>query len=286
MDVAEDVEVAAEAHQRELIQPAAMLFAVQRVFGDKVREQTMRAYGRLIDAHLLTTGVLAAALLRVNGKITPITPTSEERNSLFASFVIGIEACESAIAEGRYLQALALLRQEMETLAQLKHVSAGTRNEKLSPNLAVLENSLGRRGSNAVRHEASNSRIVSLSIGPMRCKPAAVPWIAAERRLRYLPASIFSRSSQAKILKHFSARLICHTPGGDSPRRVKNWMSKNRSSNLVDRLHETNRIGLLEFRPTDLILRSPLLRRLEGWPRVPAVPPSFETRAEEARSSG
>jgi hypothetical protein len=86
-----------------------MLFALQRVFGDKVREQTMKAYGRLVDAHLLTTGVLAAALLRVNGKITPITPTSEERNALFASFVIGIEACESAIAEGRYLQALALL---------------------------------------------------------------------------------------------------------------------------------------------------------------------------------
>jgi hypothetical protein len=32
----------------------------------------------------------------------------------------------------------------METLAQLKAVSAGTRNEKRSPNVAVLENSLAR----------------------------------------------------------------------------------------------------------------------------------------------
>jgi hypothetical protein len=36
MDMADDIEVAVEAHQRELIEPAAMLFAVQRVFGDKV----------------------------------------------------------------------------------------------------------------------------------------------------------------------------------------------------------------------------------------------------------
>ncbi len=120
-----------------------MLFAVQRVYGDKVREQTMRAYGQLVDAHLLITGVLAVALLRVNGKITPITPTSEQHNALFASFVIGIETCESAIVEGRYLQASALLRQEMETLARIKEVSAGKENEK-TPNVRVLENSLGR----------------------------------------------------------------------------------------------------------------------------------------------
>jgi hypothetical protein len=30
----------------------------------------------------------------------------------------------------------------------------------------------------------------------------------------------------------------------------------------------------------------PLVRRLEGWPRVHALRPSFETRAREARSSG
>ena len=141
MDKANDIESTVDAHKRELIEPAAVLFAVQRVYGDKVREQTMKAYSRLVDVHLLTMGVLAAALLRVNGKITPITATSERRNALFASFVIGIEACESAIAEGRYLQASALLRQEMETLAQIKEVSTGKKNKK-TPNVGVLEKSL------------------------------------------------------------------------------------------------------------------------------------------------
>jgi hypothetical protein len=139
-----DIEADVEAHKRELTTPAATLFGVQRFYGQQVREQTMKAYGRLVDAHLLIMGVLSSALLRVNGKIIPIPPTGEERNALFASFIIGIDICEIAIAEGRYLQALALLRQEMETVAQLKVVRAGKRNEKRPPNIGVLEKSIAR----------------------------------------------------------------------------------------------------------------------------------------------
>jgi len=138
----EDIEAAVEAHQSELIESAAALYAVQKIYGGKVREQSKAAYRRLVDAHLLIMGVLATGLLRSNGKIAPITDTSEERNALFASYVIGMDACERAIEEGRYLQAHALLRQEMETLAQLKAVTAGKRNENRSPNVAVLEKSL------------------------------------------------------------------------------------------------------------------------------------------------
>lgn len=140
----DDIAVVIESYQRELIKPAVTLFAEQRVCGAKVREQTMKAYGRLVDAHMLITGVLAAALLRVNGKISPITPTSGELDALFASFIIGIDLCEHTIAEGRYLQAGALLRQEMETLAQLKAVRVGKRNETKSPNVAVLNESIRR----------------------------------------------------------------------------------------------------------------------------------------------
>lgn len=140
----DDFEAAVDVQQRELIESAATLYAAQKVYGDEVREQSKAAYRRLVDAHLLITGVLATGLLRTNGKITPITDTSEERNALFASYVIGMDLCERAIEEGRYLQAHALLRQEMETLAQLKAVTAGKRNENRSPNVAVLEKSLAR----------------------------------------------------------------------------------------------------------------------------------------------
>jgi len=136
-----DIEAAVAAARRELIEPRATLFAIQRSSGKNVRDQTLRAYGRLVDAHILITGLLAAALLRINGKVVPINPTLQECDALFASFVIGIKVCEYAIAEGRYLQALALLRQEMETVARIKTIRAGRRNGKQCANMAVLGNS-------------------------------------------------------------------------------------------------------------------------------------------------
>lgn len=184
----DDFEAAVEVHQRELIESAATLYAVQKIYGDKVREQSKAAYRRLVDAHLLITGVLATGLLRINGKITPITDTSEERNALFASYVIGMVACERAIEEGRYLQAHALLRQEMETLAQLQAVTAGKRNENRSPNIAVLEKSLARlyNGLSAAAH-VSKHQIVR----------AATEWEVSGENLpgptsgtRYFPAFV------------------------------------------------------------------------------------------------
>lgn len=138
------METTVEDHRRELIESAATLYSAQKVYGENVREQSKVAYRGLLDAHLLITGVLAAGLLRINGKITPITATSEERNALFGSYVIGMGICERAIEEGRYLQGHALLRQEMEIVAQLKAVAAGRRRPKGSPNLRALEQSLAR----------------------------------------------------------------------------------------------------------------------------------------------
>lgn len=137
-----DVEADLEAATRALIDPAATLYGVLKYYGDKVRQETKDAYGRLVNAHLLIAGVLGAALLRINGKIVPATPGSREGNALRAAFIIGMGLCEDAIEQGRYLQAHALLRQEMETIAQLKAVRAGARREQGSPNVGVLEKSL------------------------------------------------------------------------------------------------------------------------------------------------
>lgn len=140
----DDLKDAVEAQKRDLREAAGMLYAVQKRYGGKVRERSKRAYGRMLDAHLLTAGVLGSALMRIHGKIVPVTKVGEERDALFASFVIGMVVCESAIEEGRYLQAHALLRQEMETLAQLVAVRDGLRNEEGAPNVRVLEGSIRR----------------------------------------------------------------------------------------------------------------------------------------------
>lgn len=58
--------------------------------------------------------------------------------------MIGLQTCENAIEEARYLQASALLRQEMEILAQLGAVREGRRKSNNSPNVTALETSLRR----------------------------------------------------------------------------------------------------------------------------------------------
>ena len=164
-----------EDHKQALIGPAAMLYGVQKMFGDQARTKAKQAYGQLIDAHLLVAGVLGAGLLRISGAVIPSTPTSEERNALFAAFVIGLNACESAIEEARYLQASALLRQEMEILAQLKAVREGRRKSNGSPNVTALEKSLRRlygdltAAAHASRHDIVES--VTAWEGPMENLP-------------------------------------------------------------------------------------------------------------------
>jgi hypothetical protein len=137
-------EEAIERHKQALIEPAATLYAVQKVYGDQAKAKSMAAYGRLLDAHMLATGVLASGLLRINGAVTEGDQISFERDALFAAFVIGLEPCEGAISEARYLQAHAMLRQELEILAQLKAVGANRRKPNGAPNVAALEQSLGR----------------------------------------------------------------------------------------------------------------------------------------------
>src|SRR5260370_20336525 len=47
-----------------------------------------------------------------------------------------------------------------------------------------------------VRHDASTSRIVPLSIRPIRCSPAAVSWIASDRWLRIFSPYASSRGGR------------------------------------------------------------------------------------------
>lgn len=142
--LADEFERRFAACQETLLGPAAMLFAMQRVHAEAVREKTKQAYGRLVDAHMLVTGVLGAALLRVNAKITETDEAGHQQDALLAAFVIGLDPCEQAIVEGRYLQAHALLRQEMEAVAQLAAIQQGRRRDGRQPNVAVLERSLSR----------------------------------------------------------------------------------------------------------------------------------------------
>ena len=47
--------------------PAATLVGLQRWAGTDVRKKSLEAYGRLTEANLLVTGVIASVLLRTHG---------------------------------------------------------------------------------------------------------------------------------------------------------------------------------------------------------------------------
>jgi hypothetical protein len=127
-----------------LIEPAATIYAAQKYAGDEVRTKTKAAFGRMVDAHLLVAGVLGGVLLRTNEKRVEYSADTHERSVLFASYVVGMPLCEQAIEEGRYLQALTLLRHEMETLAQIVSSHQGTRVHGKQANVSVLRKDRAR----------------------------------------------------------------------------------------------------------------------------------------------
>jgi hypothetical protein len=133
-----------EAAKNDLLEPAATLLAVQKIEGDKVRQPSRNAYGRLVSAHLLVNGVLWVLLRKSHGKLDAYSRPRHESEALIASFVIGLSVREQAIEEGRYLQAAALLRQEMEVIAQLVAVRSTSRKPRRSP-----QDGLARRDAKA-----------------------------------------------------------------------------------------------------------------------------------------
>lgn len=59
--------------------------------------------------------------------------------SMIASFSIGISSIETLLRDGAYIQACAILRQEIEILTQIHHFSNGTYKALKAPNVKVLE---------------------------------------------------------------------------------------------------------------------------------------------------
>lgn len=57
---------------------------------------------------------------------------------MFASFIQGLDLAETAISEGLYFQAAALLKQQMETVAAMTELTKGSRKDGRTPNVSHL----------------------------------------------------------------------------------------------------------------------------------------------------
>ena len=139
-----------EKDVRGAIDAGIELYANQRSAGKNVRQKTKAAVGDLLDAHCLAVGVIASATGAVSRKPGKTNAAISQILSLTSSFIQGIDICESAISEGFYVSATALLKQEMEAVAAICEVRAKARKSGATPNvkyfgkLAVVYGDLNR----------------------------------------------------------------------------------------------------------------------------------------------
>lgn len=125
-----------KAEVEATIRAACDLLGNLKIEGEKNREKSKSAYGAVLEAHALMTGTLQKAFLRKNGVPGQTTEQVSQRLLLLASFVHGIDLCETSISEGFYIQAAALLKQELETISAIEEVKGGARKDGKTPNVA------------------------------------------------------------------------------------------------------------------------------------------------------
>lgn len=116
--------------------PAVVLLAHQLSKREEVRARWKEDAHDLLMAHQFALSAIYRAIDRFSGrKFEPRGPSVEGRMSLTAQFLQGVDLCETAISEGMYSQAAALLKQEMETIEAMHEFVQGTRREGRTPRI-------------------------------------------------------------------------------------------------------------------------------------------------------
>ncbi len=89
-------------------------------------------------------------------------PISSKQTVYFATFVQGIEATKRLIIEGHYAKAAALLKQDIEILARIKEITAGSDAEGVNPNVRHLSEELRMMygALNKLAHPANTNLLV------------------------------------------------------------------------------------------------------------------------------
>ncbi|WP_018233469.1 hypothetical protein [Thioalkalivibrio thiocyanodenitrificans] len=118
-----------------LLAAATDLLGLQVAAGSVIREQSKERYGQLLESHIQVVGAIGSAVKRRDGERAEIVGDSQQQIVLIASFIQGINIVECAISEGYYIQAAALIRQELETIAALEELKKGTRVLRRTPNV-------------------------------------------------------------------------------------------------------------------------------------------------------
>jgi len=120
--------------------PAESYFMKHREQRRRVRDAWRKDAGDLLLAHESALSVVVSVINRYDRKkLEKQSDSIQGRLSLMAQFVLGVDVCESAISEGIYSQAAALLKQEMETIETVHEFEIGARRNGKSPRLKRLK---------------------------------------------------------------------------------------------------------------------------------------------------
>ena len=122
---------------------ATELLGLQVAMGDSIRDQFREHYDHLLDSHMLVVGAIGSAVKRRDGERTKIVGDSQRQIVVIAAFIQGINIVECSISEGYYIQAAALIRQELEMIAVLEEIKKGQRVNRKTPNVGHVPWSLG-----------------------------------------------------------------------------------------------------------------------------------------------
>ncbi|MFQ5887221.1 MAG: hypothetical protein ACE5HY_00820 [Candidatus Hydrothermarchaeales archaeon] len=128
--------------RKEIVKFAASLLddlnnflAMQTENGKIIIECTKQACEHLGNANLIAMCALSSAIIRKNLEPGNTSESISKRFVLSASFFQGVDLCQKSIMEGNYIQAAALLKQEMETIAAIEEAKSNVRTEKKVPNV-------------------------------------------------------------------------------------------------------------------------------------------------------
>ena len=119
----------------KLLKAATELLGYQIASGNLTREKSKECYGALLEGHMQVVGAISSALKRRDGERSEIIGDSQQQIVLIAAFVQGINIVECSISEGYYIQAAALIRQELEMIAALEEIKKGIRVQNKTPNV-------------------------------------------------------------------------------------------------------------------------------------------------------
>lgn len=109
-----------------------------------IRGLSKDACGDLLDAHLLSLGIIKSIYTKYLGTPGKTDDSISNRLPLIASFIQGIDICEICISEGLYTQAAVILKQELETVAAIDECERGKRKDRKTPNMNCVKLGLNR----------------------------------------------------------------------------------------------------------------------------------------------